>query len=886
MAGFAPTFEGGMGIEGAVQTPLSPAAGSDLSAANSLLGLFASSGGSSSGRAPSADERNADLWRRTMGDVDIASASMDQLNQFQKQHPSAGPWAFDAAETMLNESVQAKRQEISVEQQLDEAFLTSPVGIVASQNASSMEDSAAGQSYLANARAQFVSNNFRTEELTRETQQYGVNEDRRTEMWTLSAFDLKAGADVINTAYVDAVEALVLDPTQTINFDEIEGLVTAIPQLAGTVMTRENAPQVLQKVRDAYQENQTRQIAAARGLQPGELGVMPDAVANSVFAGLDATVVWSEKELDPGEIRKRLENTTFNQMVGAGVPLDVISSISMATAGNPALQAAAMSALTEGTGAVLELYNSAEFAEARQANKNLAANERVRAFAGFSEMARVWGGTSSVASVYEEVNVTERALKFGAATIAALDTVMVEAESQGTPASLGQNFYRQNLEQLAPQFDAAIAANPAFGPEIVTHLTSDLNVQLQDINQTANDAGYKVSVGDNDKLIFIPTEEGLLGIQKIEAEIAALESGERGNPRDFRGVIEGYKKEIQKLQTPPTMSLNDLQYKWTVLNGLGEVGSEVRTIASAEFGLELASDVGSDAREALTGGSVAEMSNQAPTELIATAESMLGMNESSQRETLASFLQAGGTNIDPSKTAWCAAFVNATLAKTGLDGTGRLNARSFLDWGSEVTEPQLGDIVVLSRGDPNGWEGHVGFFKGFDANGDILILGGNQGDSVSVSAYSADKLLGYRRPEGISGGGTEAGLSQAIYKSANDPTFLPESAPMGSDSITTTPLSPAATPPVSTETSTTEQATTTTEERPLFQGSAISTVADAPKMDQNVLSFLESLNSSPDTTYTMSSVDDVSAAQAAGALKAGDRVLITGDGAPYLVEVE
>jgi len=57
-------------------------------------------------------------------------------------------------------------------------------------------------------------------------------------------------------------------------------------------------------------------------------------------------------------------------------------------------------------------------------------------------------------------------------------------------------------------------------------------------------------------------------------------------------------------------------------------------------------------------------------------------------------------------------------------------------------------------------------------------------------------------------------------------------------------------------------------------------------MDQNVLSFLESLNSSPDTTYTMSSVDDVSAAQAAGALKAGDRVLITGDGAPYLVEVE
>ena len=600
MAGFAPTFEGGMGIEGAVQTPLSPAAGSDLSAANSLLGLFASSGGSSSGRAPSANERNADLWMKTMGDTDIASASMDQLNQFQRQHPSAGSWAFDAAETMRNESLQARDQEISVEQKLDEAFLTSPVGIVASQNASSMEDSAAGQSYLANARAQFVANNFRMEELAREAKQGEANESRRTEMWTLSAFDMRAGAEVIKTAYVDAVAALVRDPTQTINFDEIEGLVENMPQLAGTVMTRENAPQVLQQVRDAYQENQTRRIAMSYGLQPGELGVMPDAVANSVFASIDATVVWSEGKLDPGEIRTRLENTMFNKMVEAGVPLDVISSISMATAGNALLQSAAMAAITEGTGAVLELYNSAEFVEARQANKNLASEERVRAFAGFSEMARVWGGTSSVASVYEEVNETERALKFGAATIAALDTVMVEAESQGTPASLGQNFYRQNLEQVATQFDAAIAANPSFKPEVVKHLTSDLNVQLQDINQTANDAGYKVSVGDNDKLIFIPTEEGLLGIQKVEAEIAALESGERGNPRDFRGTIEGYKDQLQELQTPPTMSLNDLQYKWTVLNGLGEVGSEVRTIASAEFGLELASDVGSDAREALT----------------------------------------------------------------------------------------------------------------------------------------------------------------------------------------------------------------------------------------------------------------------------------------------
>lgn len=170
------------------------------------------------------------------------------------------------------------------------------------------------------------------------------------------------------------------------------------------------------------------------------------------------------------------------------------------------------------------------------------------------------------------------------------------------------------------------------------------------------------------------------------------------------------------------------------------------------------------------------LSGRAPMDLITTAQSALGLNENGQRDLVAQYLAEGGVNIDPSKTAWCAAFVNATLAKNGLDGTGALNARSFLNWGEEVTTPQIGDIVVLSRGqDPN--LGHVGFFKGFDANGNILILGGNQGDAVSVQSYSADRLLGYRRVPGSTGVGTEAGLARNIYRIAQDPTILPAAMP-------------------------------------------------------------------------------------------------------------
>lgn len=177
-------------------------------------------------------------------------------------------------------------------------------------------------------------------------------------------------------------------------------------------------------------------------------------------------------------------------------------------------------------------------------------------------------------------------------------------------------------------------------------------------------------------------------------------------------------------------------------------------------------------RETAPEFTVETLTGQTSTDLIRTAESALGLNEDKQKGLVSQYLSEGGVNIDPSQTAWCAAFVNATLSKTGLDGTGALNARSFLNWGEEVTTPQLGDVVVLSRGtDPA--LGHVGFFKGFDAQGNILILGGNQGDEVSVKSYNADRLLGYRRPAGSTNIGTEAGLTQNIYRAATDPAFMP-----------------------------------------------------------------------------------------------------------------
>lgn len=110
------------------------------------------------------------------------------------------------------------------------------------------------------------------------------------------------------------------------------------------------------------------------------------------------------------------------------------------------------------------------------------------------------------------------------------------------------------------------------------------------------------------------------------------------------------------------------------------------------------------------------------------------------------FHDVGHEWVKDDETAWCAAFVGAMLKRAGMAHTGKLDARSYLDWGDPVenSEAQEGDLVIFYRGDPDGWMGHVGFFVGRSGT-QIKVLGGNQGDQVSIALYPASRLLGVRR---------------------------------------------------------------------------------------------------------------------------------------------
>jgi len=133
------------------------------------------------------------------------------------------------------------------------------------------------------------------------------------------------------------------------------------------------------------------------------------------------------------------------------------------------------------------------------------------------------------------------------------------------------------------------------------------------------------------------------------------------------------------------------------------------------------------------------------------AKSELGLSEvhgaKDNPRIVKMFADVGHSWVDNDETAWCAAAVGSWLERSGIKGTGKLNARSYLDWGDEVDleDARPGDVVIFSRGDPNGWQGHVALFES-NLGQFIKVLGGNQGNKVSIANYATSRLLGVRRP--------------------------------------------------------------------------------------------------------------------------------------------
>lgn len=130
-------------------------------------------------------------------------------------------------------------------------------------------------------------------------------------------------------------------------------------------------------------------------------------------------------------------------------------------------------------------------------------------------------------------------------------------------------------------------------------------------------------------------------------------------------------------------------------------------------------------------------------------------------EIVAYFRDAGHLEVHSDEVSWCAAFACACLERAGIKSPRTLLARDFLNFGAPIDTARIGAIAVFSR-PPNPSHGHVGFVAGETADA-IVLLGGNQADSVSVIHMPKARLLGLRWPaDSLTAAGLKAAGSRTI----------------------------------------------------------------------------------------------------------------------------
>lgn len=141
------------------------------------------------------------------------------------------------------------------------------------------------------------------------------------------------------------------------------------------------------------------------------------------------------------------------------------------------------------------------------------------------------------------------------------------------------------------------------------------------------------------------------------------------------------------------------------------------------------------------------------------ARRFLGVKEvagQASNPAVLAMLRLDAPRVHDDAVPWCSAFVNWTAWVAGFERTGSLRARSWLRAGEAVEDAadvRAGDVVVLARGrgkqpgpEVIAAPGHVGYvFEVLAGAGRVRVLGGNQGDRVSVKAFPAARVLGVRR---------------------------------------------------------------------------------------------------------------------------------------------
>lgn len=141
------------------------------------------------------------------------------------------------------------------------------------------------------------------------------------------------------------------------------------------------------------------------------------------------------------------------------------------------------------------------------------------------------------------------------------------------------------------------------------------------------------------------------------------------------------------------------------------------------------------------------MHKQTELPWIAEARKHIGLAEipgKRHNPTITNWLRTLKAWWSDDETPWCGTFV-AHCCRTAKRGLPRhwYRAKGWLETGTRLSKPAYGCIAVFER---NGG-GHVGFVVGQAADGGLMVLGGNQGNRVSIAKFERSRVVAYIWPD-------------------------------------------------------------------------------------------------------------------------------------------
>ena len=127
------------------------------------------------------------------------------------------------------------------------------------------------------------------------------------------------------------------------------------------------------------------------------------------------------------------------------------------------------------------------------------------------------------------------------------------------------------------------------------------------------------------------------------------------------------------------------------------------------------------------------------------AEAEVGVSEISGASHEPRIIQYHATTgrFTTDEVPWCSSFVNWVIETAGLKGTKSAAALSWRSWGKALASPSHGCIAVMDYGRGRG---HVGFVAGRTASDSLVLLGGNQSNSVCLRSFRRSSIVAFVYP--------------------------------------------------------------------------------------------------------------------------------------------